>query len=150
MKKLFVVLFAVTVLTVTGCTGNMVAELNQQREAETAHLQSEYAKVVNKLEMSEGNFEDLRRIVLYNVRQNATVCVIEGHCHIKIDNDGDVEIVCKTDEGTYLRHYLGKQPDCTYYSLQLEPTKNVDSYKYKIYWNPNLWLPEFTVDPSLR
>lgn len=29
MKKLFVVLFTVAAFTATGCTGNMVAELNQ-------------------------------------------------------------------------------------------------------------------------
>lgn len=68
MKKLFMILIATTIVALTGCSGNFSAELNQQREAETARLQSTYAKVINKLEMSEGNFQDMRRIVLYNVR----------------------------------------------------------------------------------
>lgn len=150
MKKLFMILIATTIVVLTGCGGNWAAEVNQQREAETARLQSTYAKVINKLEMSEGNFQDLRRIVLYNVRMDTTVVVVEGHAHIKIDKDGDVEIVIRTGEKSYLRHYLGKQPDCTYYSIQLEPTDNVDDHKYKIYWNPKLWMPEFTRDPNLN
>ena len=75
MKKIFMILIAMTIVTLTSCGGNWSAEINQQREAETARLQSTYAKVINKLEMSEGNFQDLRRIVLYNVRMDTTVVV---------------------------------------------------------------------------
>lgn len=150
MKKIYSLIVLVVALLVTSCSGNMLAEMNRSREADTARLQSEYAKVVSKLEMQEGNFTNLRRVVLYNVRLNETVAVIEGHCHVQIDKDGDVEVVVKDINGHYYRHYLGRQPDCTYYSIQLEPTEDVDANKFKIYWNPSLWLPSFTTDKNLN
>ena len=70
MKKIYSLIVLVVALLATGCSGNMLAEMNRSREADTARLQSEYAKVVNKLEMQEGNFTNLRRVVLYNVRLN--------------------------------------------------------------------------------
>lgn len=150
MKKIWIVFAILFAIVLTGCSGNFVAEMNRNREADTARLQSEYAKVVSKLEMQEGNFMSLRRVVLYNVRQDVVVAVIEGHCHVQIDKDNDVEVVVKDADGRYYIHYLGRQPDCTYYSLQLEPTDNVDAHKFKVYWNPNLWLPEFTTDKNLN
>jgi hypothetical protein len=125
------------------CSGNTVAELNRAREAETARLQSEYAIVVNKLEMKEGNFKTYRRVTFYNVRLGEVVFVCEGHCHVQIDKDGDVEIVVKDGEDKYLRHYLGQKTDITYFSEQLTPNDNVEAHRYKVMWNPKLWIPVF-------
>ena len=142
-KTLFLLLAIGFVCILTSCSGNVVAAYNREREAQTAKLQSEYAIVVNKLEMKEGNFQTFRRVTFYNVRLGEIVFVCEGHSHIQIDNDGDVEIVVKVDNENYLRHYLGQKDDITYFSEQLKPTQNVDSQKYKIVWNPKLWIPEF-------
>lgn len=142
MKKIFIACIFTSFLFVS-CGGNFAAELNRQREADTARLQSEYAITVNKLEMKEGNFQTLRRVTFYNVRLGEVVFVCEGHCHVQIDKDGDVEIVVKTDADKYLRHYLGQKQDITYFSEQLEPTDNVEAHRYKIMWNPKLWVPVF-------
>lgn len=127
----------------SSCSGNAMAEINRTREAETARLQSEYAVVVNKLEMKEGNFKTYRRVTFYNVRIGEVVFVCEGHCHVQIDKDGDVEIVVKDGEDRYLRHYLGQKQDITYFSEQLTPSDNVESHRYKVMWNPKLWIPVF-------
>ena len=140
MKKiLFAGLFASS-LFLSGC-GNFMAQANYNREAKTAKYQSEYAVTVNKLEMKEGNFETYRRVVFYNVRLGETVFTGEGYCHVQVDHDGDIELVVKTGEDEYLRHYLGQKQDITYFSEQLKPVKESD-YRYKIVWNPKIWLPE--------
>ena len=144
MKRFMVILMALVAFMLTSCgMDNMAAQTNFEREQQTAKYQSEYARTINKLEMREGNFEAPRRVIFYNVRLGETVFVCEGYSHVQIDSDGDCEIVIKTGEGKFLRHYLGLGPDITYYSEQLEANKNVDNYKYKVTFNPKLWLPEF-------
>ncbi len=140
MKRImFAGIFAAS-LSATGC-GNFMAQANYNREAKAAKYQSEYAVTVNKLEMKEGNFETYRRVVFYNVRLGETVFTCEGYCHVQVDSDGDIELVVKTGEDEYLRHYLGQKQDITYFSEQLKPVKE-SGYRYKIVWNPKIWLPE--------
>lgn len=143
MKKLFVAILAfLAVVLFVSCTGNDMAEWNYNREARTAKYQSEYAVTVNKLEMREGNFKTYRRVIFYNVRLGETVFACEGFCHVQVDGDGDIEIVVKTGDDEYLRHYLGQKQDITYFSEQMKPVKN-EEYRYQIVWNPKLWFPEF-------
>lgn len=124
----------------------MLAENNFYREQRTARYQSEYATTVNKLEMKEGNFKTLRRVTFYNVRLGETVFSVEGYIHVQIDEDGDVELVVKTGQEEYLRHYLGKSQDMIYFSEQLKPVEVMDYNHYKIVWNPNKWIPQFDTD----
>lgn len=150
MKKIYGIVFAMLIaLCICGCSQNDLAELQYNSEARSAKYRSEYATVVNKLEMREGNFDSKRRVTFYNVRLGETIFVCEGYAHVQIDPDGDVEIVVKTGHDKYLRHYLGQKQDITYFSEQLESNEGVDSYEYKIYWNPHLWLPSFTANKNL-
>lgn len=75
---------------------NDFAQMNYEREAREAKYQSEYATTVNKLELKEGNFGTYRRVTFYNVRLGEIVFACEGHIHVQIDPDGDVELVVKT------------------------------------------------------
>lgn len=143
MKKLVLFLIVVSALF-TSCvpvSENRQAQLQYEREQQTAKYQSEYAKSVNKLEMSEGNFKTYRRVVFYNVRLGENVFCCEGYCHIQIDKDGDIEVVMKVGPDSYLRHYLGQKTDVTYFSEQLQPVSN-DEFHYAIVWNPKLWVPD--------
>ena len=145
MKKIFIILVTSMVILLVGCTPNDYAELNYNREAREAKYQSEYATTVNKLEMNEGNFKTYRRVTFYNVRLGEIVFACEGHIHVQIDNDGDVELVVKTGSNEYLRHYLGQKQDITYFSEQLESDFIPDDHRYRIVWNPNKWIPIFEV-----
>ena len=82
---------AVCAVSFSGCSDNDIAQMQRVREARTAMYQSEYATVVNKLEMNEGNFKTYRRVVFYNVRLGETVFACEGFCHVQVDRDGDIE-----------------------------------------------------------
>ena len=128
---------------------NEVARMEFERSATTAKYRSEYAKTVNQLEMQEGNFESYRRVVFYNVRLGETVFCCEGYCHVQIDKDGDIELVVKTGDEEYLRHYLGQKEDITYFSEQLKPTSG-KAFSYKISWNPKLWIPDIFTEMQLE
>lgn len=144
MKKLYF-LFGIVFILFASCTGNDLAQMNYQREAKTAMYQSEYATTINKLEMAEGNFKTYRRVTFYNVRLNEIVFCCEGYVHVKIDSDNDVELVVKVNDGEYLRHYLGQKQDITYFSEQLMPNDIPDNNRYKILWNPKLWIPSLEI-----
>ena len=77
MKKIIFGLIglALTCLLVS-CSENDIAAMQYERDQRTAKYQSEYAKSVNKLEMSEGNFKTYRRVVFYNVRLGETVFLL--------------------------------------------------------------------------
>lgn len=141
MKKLFIVVLSLLALAFIGCDASMQFE----QEAYDAKYKSTYATTINKLEMSEGNFETYRRVIFYNVRLGETVFSCEGFCHVSIDKDGDVELVVKVGEHEYLRHYLGQKQDITYFSEQLESSVVPQDRRYRITFNPRLWMPEFKV-----
>lgn len=142
MKNILILTLIASIFVFANCTGNDWAEMNYNREARSAKFQSEYAVTVNKLEMKEGNFKTYRRVIFYNVRIGETVFACEGYCHVQVDEDGDIEVVVKTGDEEYLRHYLGQKQDITYFSEQLKGVKN-DEYRYQIVWNPRIWIPEF-------
>lgn len=144
-----VILLLGAVLVLGACSQNDIAQYNYEREQKSAQYQSDYARTVNKMEMSEGNFEAYRRVTFYNVRLGETVFVCEGYSHVQIDKDGDCEIVCKVGKDKYLRHYLGLAKDMIYFSEQLEPNE-ADSERYHIMWNPKLWIPIMSSDMGTK
>ena len=140
MKKFSILLasFLVMILMVS-CT----AQGQFERERYEAKYTTQYAKSANDLEKAEGNFKVYRRVIFYNVRLGETVFACEGYCHVQIDSDGDIELVIKDDEDRYLRHYLGQKQDITYFSEQLRASDIPEKDRYRITFNPKLWIPEF-------
>ncbi len=143
MKKFCIIVLCMVMGAMFTSCGNWMAQENFEREARAAKYQSEYATTVNKLEMEEGNFGTYRRVTFYNVRLGEIVFACEGHIHVQIDKDGDVELVVKTGPKEYLRHYLGQKQDITYFSEQLDSAYIPDDHRYRIMWNPNKWIPTF-------
>lgn len=145
MKRFILFLCIAIAILVTSCgvfdVSNAEKAANFEREAQSVKYSSEYATTVNKLELSEGNFQSYRRVVFYNVRLGENVFVCEGYCHVQIDNDGDVELVVKVGNGQYLRHYLGQKQDITYFSEQLDASTVTNNDRYRVIWNPKLWIP---------
>ena len=145
MKKIYLILCIAIAIMATSCgvfdVSNAEKAANFEREAQSVKYSSEYATTVNKLELSEGNFQSYRRVVFYNVRLGENVFVCEGYCHVQIDGDGDVELVVKTGNNQYLRHYLGQKQDITYFSEQLDASTVTNNDRYRVIWNPKLWIP---------
>ncbi|MBR5965364.1 MAG: hypothetical protein IK015_04550 [Treponema sp.] len=144
MKKRFF-LFMVAVAFIAAVLVSCTAQGRYEYEQYQARYKSTYATAVNKLEMEEGNFHVYRRVVFYNVRLGETVFACEGYCHVQIDKDGDVELVIKANDKQYLRHYLGQKKDITYFSEQLEPALIPADRKYRITFNPRLWIPKIEI-----
>jgi hypothetical protein len=92
------------------------------------------------LERSEQNFELFRRVVFYNGINGEYILTIEGRLAIIVDEDGDLVVTVKTDDGTYLKHYLGLSDNVTYFSEQLQ-AKAVSTQNYRVIFKPSTIIP---------
>ena len=69
------------------------------------------------------NFEINRRVVFFNGFTDNYLLEIEGLCSIKADNyDKQLEVICKTGNREYKKHFLGLSDNVAYFVEQLEPS----------------------------
>jgi hypothetical protein len=122
MKKISTMVLAVVLLAViAGCSNDAdVARAN--------------------LETAEQNFEVFRRVVFYNGINGEYILTIEGRLAIIVDSDGDLVVTVKTDDGKYLKHYLGLSDNVTYFSEQLE-AKDASTAQYRVTFKPSTIVP---------
>lgn len=120
MKKMFIIL-AVIFLTLVSCTDDATI-------------------VRENLERAEQNFSVYRRVVFYNGITGDYILTIEGMLAIIIDQDGDLVVTVKTNDGKYLKHYLGLSDNVTYFSEALD-SNYVSSKQYKVIFKPTEIIP---------
>jgi hypothetical protein len=94
----------------------------------------------HNLEVAEQNFQVFRRVVFYNGITGEYILTIEGRLAIIVDTDGDLVVTVKTENGTYLKHYLGLSDNVTYFSEALE-ANDVSTRQYKVIFKPSVIIP---------
>ncbi len=119
MKNIFFAIGMLLLFTI-GCDDAMVADRNVTKAAD--------------------NFEVNRRIVFYNGITDKYILTIEGRCSIN-DNEGQLEVLCKTGDGTYKKHFLGLSDNVTYFAEQLEGIE-LSTYHYRVTFKPEVILPD--------
>ena len=124
-KAIMVIMAAVLVVVFAGCSDDAVV-------------------VRSNLERAEQNFEVYRRVVFYNGITGEYILTIEGRLAIIVDSDGDLVVTVKTENGTYLKHYLGLSDNVTYFSEALEAS-SVSSRQYKVIFKPLEIIPTIEV-----
>lgn len=93
------------------------------------------------LETAEQNFEVTRRVVFYNGIIGEAFLTITGKLALVIDSDGDLVVTVKTDDGRYMKHYLGLSDNVTYFSEALAPN-DVSNGQYRVLWSPSAIVPQ--------
>lgn len=91
-------------------------------------------------------FKVFRRVVFYNGITNEYILEIRAYCSVTLESDGRVSVIIKTENGTYLKHYLGLSDNVTYFCEQLEPS-SVSSTHYKVLFKPASIIPDVKVIP---
>ena len=87
------------------------------------------------------NFKVYRRAVFYNGITNEYILEVQGYLSIEADTmDGQLEVTVKTENGTYLKHFLGLSDNVTYFVEQLEPSL-VSDKRYKVVFKPSAIVP---------
>lgn len=99
--------------------------------------------VSDNLSIEAHEFKVFRRVVFYNGITDTYILQIEGYCSV-VTEDGRLAVVIKTEEGKYLKHYLGLSDNVTYFAEQLE-SKSVSKDHYKVTFKPSLIIPNIEV-----
>ncbi len=122
MKKLLLLLIPIIFYS---CTDSFVASANISTDAD--------------------NFKIYRRIVFYNGITDKYIMTIEGYSSIEYDQiDNQLEVTVKTDDGRFLKHFLGISDNVTYFIEQLNP-EYVSDKNYKVVFKPSVIIPNFEI-----
>ena len=128
MKKVGLLLaLAIAVLSVTFITGCEDSVVASQNISKAAH-----------------QFEIYRRVVFYNGITNEYILQIEGFCSVV--NEGEqLSVVIKTENGEFLKHYLGLSDNVTYFAEQMESAK-VSTQRYRVIFKPSVIVPNIDLE----
>ena len=85
------------------------------------------------------NFKVYRRVVFINGITGDNLLSIEGYCSVEFYLE-KVTVTVKTDDGRYLKHYLGKADNVFPVIEQLD-AKYVSDKSYKITYKPSQIIP---------
>jgi hypothetical protein len=87
------------------------------------------------------NFEIERRIVMFNGVTDKYLLEVVGLCSIK-DEGGQLEVLCKTGNKEYKKHFLGLSDNVSYFVEQGEAVE-ASAYHYRVTFKPQQILPDF-------
>lgn len=90
------------------------------------------------------NFEVDRRIVFFNGITDEYLLEIKGACSIEEDGK-QLEVICKTGENDYKKHFLGLSDNVSYFVEQGDAIE-ASAYHYRVTFKPQQILP----DPDFR
>lgn len=107
------------------------------------------AHVANKnLSKAADNFEVIRRIVFYNGITDTYMLTIEGRCSL-YDDGRQLEVIVKTGEDDYKKHFLGLSDNISYFAEQLEGIY-VSTYHYRVTFKPQAIIPDIDFRGSTK
>lgn len=125
IKRFLVSLVALFAVGLSACNDADVASHNISRAAD--------------------QFEINRRIVFYNGITDTYILSVEGLCSIGNDSSAiEMSVTCKTGSGQYVKHYLGRADNVTYFAEQLR-TANVSTSHYKVIFKPSVIIPDVDI-----
>lgn len=116
------------VAMLTGCSSDSdVASQNLSTEAE--------------------QFKVERQIVFYNGITDKYVAEVTGRC--SVDDSADLAdtlaVTCKIGPNKYIKNYLGKSDNVTWFALQTKAV-DVSVYHYEVVFKPENVVPDLVVD----
>lgn len=114
--------------TITGCTSDSdVASQNLSTEAE--------------------QFRVDRQIVFYNGITDKYIAEFKGRCSVddSADLDNTLAVTCKIGPNQYVKDYLGKSDNVTWFALQSKPV-DVSVYHYEVIYKPENIIPDLRVE----
>ena len=122
MKKIcFIILSAIMLLMMSGCTESERVSYNLSQEAD--------------------NFNDIRQITVINCIQGDVLFQMTGKMSITADTtDNQLEVVVEDENGEYKKHFIGLSDNVTYV-VEDVTSDDVNKYKYTLNFNPKMWIP---------
>lgn len=122
--KIFLIIFT-TLFLLGGCTSD--SEVASYNISQAAH-----------------QFEIFRRVVFYNGITNDYILEVRAYCSVTPEPDGRLSVIIKTENGEYLKHYLGLSDNVTYFCEQLDSKKLNDKH-YRVIFKPSTIFPDIDI-----
>lgn len=126
MRKI-IFLLAIAVMTITSFTSCEDSQVASQNISKAAH-----------------QFEIFRRVVFYNGITDTYILQVEGFCSVTEEGDR-LSVIIKTDDGEFLKHYLGLSDNVTYFAEQMESEK-VSTQRYRVIFKPSVIVPNIDIE----
>ena len=98
------------------------------------------------LSKAADQFEIYRRAVFYNGITNEYILVVEGYLSIE-DQGNQLEVTVKTEDGQFLKHFLGLSDNVTYFVEQIREA-DVSSARYRVIFKPSTIVPNIDYVPN--
>jgi len=126
MKKFFIIILVIFItIGFVGCSSDAsVASQNLSRAAD--------------------QFEVYRRVVFYNGITDTYILSIEGYSSVEFFPDKFV-VTVKTDNGTFLKHYLGRADNVFPFVEQLNDVAVSDRH-YRVIFKPSTIIPNIDLE----
>ena len=124
MKKTVFLGIALIAIILMGCEDSQVASKNISKAAH--------------------QFEIYRRVVFFNGITDTYILQIEGYCSV-VNEGNQLSVVLKTDDGQYIKHYLGLSDNVSYFSQQMTPAE-VSTQRYRVIFKPSVIVPNIDVE----
>lgn len=94
------------------------------------------------LSYAADNFQVMRRVVFYNGITDTYILKVEGLCSIgNDDKPGILSITCKTGPNEFIKHFLGRSDNVTFFAEQMRGV-DVSTYHYQVTFKPQNILPD--------
>ena len=126
MNKFFKI--AVTALalgSLAACTDAQVASQNLSEDAD--------------------NFRIVRKVTFINGITDNVLLEVVGRCSIEADAvDAQLEVTCKTEDGSYVKHFLAVSDNVTYTIQQLVGAE-VSTSQYRFTVKPTVLIPNIEI-----
>ena len=99
---------------------------------------TEAERVSHNISQRADNFDVVRRLTVFNIRTDTVLFQMTGKFSIATDNDdGQLEVTCELDSGTYSKHFVRLSSETTYIVEDLSGT-DVSKYSYEINFLPKM------------
>lgn len=94
------------------------------------------------LSKAADNFEIQRRVVFYNGITGDYILEVDGLCAVGNNDSGDkISITCKVGKDKFIKHFLGKSDNVTWFAEQLKSADASTSH-YRVVFKPSTVVPD--------
>lgn len=137
MKKKTLGVIALSVVGLFGLGGTLTA------------CESDSTVASRNISTEAEQFRIQREIVLYNGITDKYIAVVVGRCSVDSAGDGlpggTLAVTCKIGSNKFIKNYLGKSDNVTWFSLQ-QKAVSVDVYHTEVVFKPANILPYVNIE----
>jgi len=112
-----------------------------------AGCSTEAEDVDRNLTTDADNFKIARKVTFVNGITDKVVLEITGLCSVDPGDANKMSVKCKTNQGSYVKHFLGKS-DNVFWTVEQIEASNTSASRYRFVIRAGALLPEVSTAPT--